>query len=100
LFNLWVSLKALGHPNVDEAITTYKNNGLLVPEQVGPINWWNGGYTSWYTPLHHTDIINMIKPILTESLPMLINIIYYPPHSYVYPPFEFSIPYGYNDSFC
>jgi hypothetical protein len=56
LFNLWIALKALGTANVDSAITAYQNAGLIVPPQVGPGSWWNGGYTSWYLALSGWDV--------------------------------------------
>ncbi|HYC92024.1 MAG TPA: hypothetical protein VEO54_22620 [Thermoanaerobaculia bacterium] len=66
LFNLWITLKALGAVDVDAAIRSYRDAGLTVPPQVGPGSWWNGGYTTWYLPLSGSDISS---PTITASMP-------------------------------
>ncbi|MEM0999105.1 MAG: hypothetical protein AAGN35_18750 [Bacteroidota bacterium] len=53
LFNLWISLKALGYGDVDAAITRYQSDevGLIILPEIAPYNWWNGEYTSWYSQM-------------------------------------------------
>jgi hypothetical protein len=69
LFNLWVTLKALGDPDVDGAIRQFQGNGLGVPPQVGPGQWWGGGYTTWWIPLSGSDVMGAARNTLQTGLP-------------------------------
>lgn len=69
LFNLWITLKALQNPNVDNAISSFQSAGLEVPAQIGPGQWWSGGYTSWYLPLSGSDVINAASTTINASFP-------------------------------
>ena len=76
LFNLWVSLKALGHNNIDEAIAGYKSNGLNVPAEVGPGNWWTGGYISWYATLSGADVMSMAQSTIDADMPESVTTVF------------------------
>ena len=69
LFNLWITLKALGCSNVDGAISQFSTAGLNVPAEVGPQSWWNGGYTSWYSALSGSDLAGLFQPAITADMP-------------------------------
>ncbi len=66
LFNLWISLKALGMQDVDSAIIKYKKNGLNIPIQIDSNNWWNGEYSNWFAPLDGSYIESST---ITASMP-------------------------------
>lgn len=66
LFNLWISLKALGMQDVDSAIKQYKKNGLNIPIEVDAKNWWDGHYSSWFAPLDGSYISSST---ITASMP-------------------------------
>ncbi|MEV6874538.1 Hint domain-containing homing endonuclease [Amycolatopsis sp. NPDC051128] len=69
LYNLWVTLKALGSSNVDAEIQALQSAGLTVPGEVGPQAWWNGGYTTWYVPLAGPDVAGSTSGLLTAGMP-------------------------------
>ncbi len=73
LFNLWITLKALGSSNVDvdAAISQFSSKGLTVPPEVGPQSWWQGGYTSWYAALSGSDLAGPLNAAITAGLPEL-----------------------------
>jgi len=71
LFNLWTTLKALGLADVDSAIRQFQAAGLNVPAQVGPQNWQNGGYTTWYDALSGSDLAGPFSGPITAALPEL-----------------------------
>ncbi|MCG3651383.1 Hint domain-containing protein [Aliarcobacter butzleri] len=82
LFNLWITLKALGMQDVNSAITKYKNNGLNIPIQVDSNNWWQGNYSSWFAPLDGSYINSST---ITNSMPQesytYVSGSMYPSHS-------------------
>lgn len=74
LFNLWVTLKALDNPNIDGAIRQFQAAGLKVPPQVGadnvgPGNWWSGGYTSWWSQLSGSDVVEAARGTIQTVMP-------------------------------
>lgn len=71
LYNLWVTLKALGHQDVNGAISYYESPevGLLVPPEIGPQNWWSGSYTTWYDAIDGSSVINPAPSMMTTSCP-------------------------------
>ncbi|MVN85637.1 hypothetical protein GO986_02545 [Deinococcus sp. HMF7620] len=100
LFNLWISLKALGAPNVDDIIQRSAAGGLTVPAQVGPGVWWSGGYTSWFAALSGSDVSAQAAGTIAADLPEteMTAVASDPP---VVPiPFSTSEPHGYATSLC
>lgn len=96
LFNLWITLKALGMPNVDAAISSYKQQGLSIPIQVDAGNWWNGSYGSWFSPL---DGSYVSSPTITASMPE-VSYTYFP-QSGGYPSKSYeNASNGYSMSLC
>lgn len=95
LFNLWITLKALGNQDVDAAIRSYQDPrvGLDVPPQIGPERWWKGGYTTWYAPLTGSDITSQR---IIESLPEDNTVV---AGGFVSGG-KASCPYGYSQSLC
>ena len=87
LYNLWVTLKALGADinSVNATIISATTAGLNVPSQVGPSplspspvavtpyapgqGWWSGGYTSWYIALSGNDVSPQAAATITSVLP-------------------------------
>jgi Hom_end-associated Hint len=71
LFNLWITLKALGvqYSDVDAVIQNLANLQLSIPPQIGPTSWRNGGYTSWYTALSGSDLAGSFRGPMTEDMP-------------------------------
>lgn len=68
-FNLWIALKALGLPDVDGAIQAHKDEGLVVPAQLGPIDWWKGAYHDWFVELTDAILLDPCWSRMTEDLP-------------------------------
>ncbi|MES2732535.1 MAG: hint domain-containing protein [Bacteroidota bacterium] len=69
LFNLWITLKALGSTSVDGCIQQSQSSGLKVPLEVGPGNWWNGTYRSWYIPLSGSDVLPVASGTINANMP-------------------------------
>jgi len=69
LYNLWVTLAALGSPSVDADIQAAQAAGLQVPAQLQPSNWWNGAYTSWYGPLGGADVAPFALGTIAAAMP-------------------------------
>jgi hypothetical protein len=69
LYNLWITLKALGAPDVDGVIGQAQAAGLQVPAEVGPGSWWTGGYGSWFLPITGTDVTPQAGPTLGADMP-------------------------------
>jgi hypothetical protein len=61
LFNLWVTLNALGNTDVDGAIRRFQQLNLSVPPQLAPGSWWSGGYASWWAPLSGSDVVEAAR---------------------------------------
>lgn len=96
LFNLWITLKALGMQNVDAAISNYKQKGLSVPIQIDAGNWWNGSYGSWFSPL---DGSYVSSPTITASMKE-VSYTYFP-QSGGYPSKSYeNVSNGYSLSLC
>ncbi|MGB3181268.1 MAG: hypothetical protein WBB45_07750 [Cyclobacteriaceae bacterium] len=76
LYNLWVSLTALGLSDVNSAINTYKTNGLHVPDEVGATNWWNGSFLSWYHALSGTDVMPQASGAISSTMPETISTVF------------------------
>jgi hypothetical protein len=72
LFNLWISLKALGAPDVNDLIGQFQQSGLTVPGQVGQGSWWNGGYITWFIALSGSDLLSTIASIAGADLPEIV----------------------------
>ncbi len=102
LYILWITLKALNCTNVDAEIQKLQAAGLLVPLQVGPQRWWNGGYTGWYIPLSGTDVAGASAGLLNAALPEMEISIYDSPGGAI--PLvvnkQVSAPKGYAQSLC
>lgn len=69
LFNLWIALSSLGVQDVDTKIAGYQQAGLNVPVQVGPGEWWNGGYTAWFAPISGADFQQLAASGISASMP-------------------------------
>jgi hypothetical protein len=69
LYNLWVTLKALGAGDVDGVIRQCQAGGLTVPAEVGAGSWWTGGYASWYAALNGADVAPQAGSTLSASMP-------------------------------
>jgi hypothetical protein len=69
LFNLWITLKSLGNPDVDDVIRKAQIVGLAVPPQVGPGSWWTGGYTSWWVQLSGSDVADAASGAIHAAMP-------------------------------
>ena len=100
LFNLWITLKALGSDDVDSAIRRFEAAGLDVPPDVGPGRWWSGGYVEWYTPLSGADVLNAARNTIVAKMPIHVITTYTiqnPP-----PPVRYDehLADGYASSFC
>ncbi len=95
LFNLWITLTALGCSDVNAAIKSYMTAGLQVPSQVSPTKWWTGSYTSWYAYLSGSDIKanNITAGMPVESV-TCYSMSPWPDSS------SYDIPNGYSISFC
>ncbi|WP_203879986.1 hypothetical protein, partial [Planobispora takensis] len=98
LYSLWITLKALGSPDVDGEITARQAAGLTVPSQIGPQHWWQGGYATWYAPLAGPDIAPSIGGMLTAGMPEQKTTVYsggsYPEYDNV------TAASGYSQSLC
>jgi hypothetical protein len=70
LFNLWVALRALGSTTVDATIAKATAAGLKVPGQVGPGQWWSGGYTDWWAPLTGADVAQQAMATINADFPV------------------------------
>ena len=68
LFDLWTTLKALGAADVDAIIKQAQGAGLTVPNEVGPGNWWGGGYTGWFTPLSGSDLAKAVSGAISAAM--------------------------------
>ncbi len=71
LFNLWITLKALGLADVDSAINRYAAAGLDVPIQVSAGKWFTGGYSSWFAPLSGADVVATATGAIHADMPAL-----------------------------
>ncbi|ADU72924.1 Hint domain-containing homing endonuclease [Pantoea sp. At-9b] len=102
LFNLWVTLKALGAADVDAVIQQSQTQGLIVPAPVGPGSWWNGGYTQWYTALSGSDVQAKIAPRISDAMPEKETIIQrVPPDGFpISNTFNKTVNNGYPLSLC
>jgi hypothetical protein len=99
LYNLWITLHALGSADVDGAIRQFQSAGLTVPSEVGPGNWWNGGYTSWYHSLSGSDVVSVASGTITAGLPEEVMTVYVgDPPSTVQS--NTSVSNGYAQSLC
>jgi hypothetical protein len=100
LYNLWVTLAALSCSNVDGEIEALRSGGLNVPGEVGPQSWWNGGYTTWYSPLAGPDVVQAAAGIFTEDMPeeMVSSISADPPVPPTYS--NITMTNGYSQSLC
>ncbi|HTJ10488.1 MAG TPA: hypothetical protein VL547_00605 [Dinghuibacter sp.] len=97
LFNLWMCLKALGMMDVDAAIRYYIGQGLAVPAQVGPGQWWSGGYTSWFEPLGGSDVVIMAGAGITAGFPEIEQ----QSHGRFAPTRKhITVANGYSESYC
>ncbi len=106
LFNFWITMKALGEPDVEGHIRKLQAACPNYPvEIIGADNWWNGGYKSWHSSPLYGEVLGrvakdgIVKPMqLTKtketmsaasmfgSTPKEVS-----PHT---------IPSGYSLSFC
>lgn len=71
LFNNWIALRALGYSDVDAAITAHKEAGLVVPDQLGPVNWWTGHYNQWYERLDGNDLLAPVPEMIHRNFEQL-----------------------------
>jgi hypothetical protein len=95
LFFLWITLKALGLSDIDAAISGFATAGLSIPPQIGPKNWWNGGYTSWYPALSGSDLAGSPwRDKITATMPEELK---GPTGS---PTVDSMAPNGYSQSLC
>jgi hypothetical protein len=78
LFNLWITLKALGNSNVDDVIRKARATGLEIPPQVDRVSWWNGGYTSWWTSLSGSDVSEAASGTIRATMPQSSSTSYPP----------------------
>jgi len=76
LYNLWITLTALGCLDVDAEIRSRQAAGLSVPIQIGPQSWWRGGYSTWYTPLAGADLAPDTRGLLTAAMPEMKHTTY------------------------
>ncbi len=97
LFNLWVTLKALGSADVDTTIQQAQTSGLTVPNEVGPGNWWNGGYASWYIPLSGSDLVGIASSTITATMPETSS---YISEGYLISTDNTSVANGFAQSLC
>ena len=75
LFNLWITLQALGESDVDSIITKAIAAGLPVPSDLlGPGQWWSGGYTSWYMALSGSDVAADAADTMQAGMPEIDHI--------------------------
>ncbi len=101
LFNLWITLMALGmsESEISTSIGQYAAAGLKIPPEVGASLWWSGGYTSWFSPLSGSDIS---PSNVTATMPETIGIT--TPSTMGGPPTfstsQTSASNGYSQSFC
>ena len=89
LFNNWIALQALGYPDVDAAIEAHKDAGLVVPDQLGPVNWWTGHYKDWYERLDGNDVLDPAPSMFEVDMPENWQTYYPPPQ----PPTSVDITY-------
>lgn len=68
-YNLWVSLKTLGYPDVDAAISEHIDEGLIVHDPLGPSSWWTGAYNTWYTAANGDHVYEFAKATMQENFP-------------------------------
>ncbi|KAA2238575.1 hypothetical protein F0L74_20340 [Chitinophaga agrisoli] len=73
LYNLWVTLWALGLPDLDGAINRYAAAGLDVPIEVSAGHWRNGGYSSWFAPLSGADMVGAALGAIHADMPVLAH---------------------------
>jgi hypothetical protein len=105
LFNLWITLKALGADSVDSVITQAQNAGLMVPQVVGPgdpqnpskLGWWNGGYTTWFAALSGSDVLSDAYSTIVVDMPQTADTLQ---GQYSTGPVDATEQYGYAYSFC
>lgn len=69
LFNLWITLKALGAPDVDALIAQFQSAGLTIPSQLEKSTWWDGGYISWFSPLAGAEF-SSLQGLITADMPV------------------------------
>jgi hypothetical protein len=71
LYILWITLAAVTSniSYVDGVIQTCQRAGLSLPPQIGPGNWWHGGYATWYVPLAGPDLVPSAGGLLTAGMP-------------------------------
>jgi hypothetical protein len=106
LFNLWITLKALGAPNVDDYISEFQKACKNYPsESIGASKWWNGGYTTWsYSPLYGDALWHVAKHAIAAAMPLIKTKETISSASmFGATPKEVSphsIPNGYSQSFC
>jgi hypothetical protein len=67
LYVLWVTLRALGAPDVDALIAQGGSAGLEIPAEVGPHAWWEGGYSYWYAPLSGRDVSDSTRAVINAD---------------------------------
>jgi hypothetical protein len=79
LYQVWLTLKALGSPDVDADIAAAKTAGLQVPVQLDPVVWWNGSYRSWYADVSGSDVASLAGASLTASMPQWATMVFVPP---------------------
>jgi hypothetical protein len=82
LYMLWITLRALGAADVDAQIQKYQSQGLSVPPEVGPTSWWNGGYTTWHTPLSGADVLPQAIARINAYMPSPSDPPYVLPHGW------------------
>lgn len=97
LFNLWISLKALGMPDVDGAILEHTEEGLDVPSSLGPTKWWRGDYNNWFAQMDGSAVIEPAPSVIVMDFPEDEKS-YYPGHGYLTE--HVSLSNGYGKSFC
>lgn len=106
LFNLWISMKALGEPDVEGHIRKFQAACPSYPvEIIGADNWWNGGYKSWLSsPFYGEELGNIAKPGIVRPMPLIKTTKTMSGASmFGATPQEQSphhIPNGYSQSFC
>lgn len=74
-YNLWVALQALGVANVNAFIQQAMGAGLTVPYTIQPNNWWNGGYTSWFTAVSGTWVLPQAAATISSGFPQMSEVI-------------------------
>lgn len=99
-FNLWVALKALGLPDLDGEITRHEAEGLVVPSQLGPGNWWTGSYHDWYVELAGAVLHSHALSTMQANFPVEHTLYYALGPGPDYSHMDENVDNGFCPSFC